>query len=71
MKPKKIKNRLFRGRDWHGWAFWHPDWVTRFSDGLSLFAEPKKPKTNPMATGGFWVRVKFVPIKKEKRSAKG
>lgn len=63
---------LKRGRDWHGWAFWHPEWQ---NDKLSLYAEADRPKMNPMATGGHWVRVKFVKVepkgaKRGKRKAK-
>jgi len=57
----KNKPRIKRGRDWHGWA-WKFDDTTIHKTELGWWAECDKPKRQPVANGGKWVRVKFVEV---------
>jgi hypothetical protein len=51
--------RKIRGKAWHGWAYYSPEWS---GDGLSHFAEAERPKATAPMKPGRWVRVKFVVV---------
>ncbi len=61
------RQRLKRGRDWHGWAFYE---AGANGIGMCHWAEPKKPgKDHKPSPNGRWVRVRFVRVRERRASS--